>query len=291
MRRERFHVVSVNREHDLLLTALAWRIAFPLRKPGRLMMSYHTATSRKQILLGTVDGIVCISEHVRTKLISGNSNAASKITLCYYGIEMPDAPGTDKFDIHRKRRFFSGADFPLVGMVGEFWKNQSELVEMIPEFKKSYPGIKVALVGDDSDRNLVDPLRSRIRELGAEENVVFTGRVARDRIPDIFYDFDISLTTHRNEGFGIVHLESLAAGTPVIAYNEGGFVDIFRGEDAGVLVDAGPAEFASAVADLLRDHDRRFAMGRAGYDLVNRRFSVRTMGKAYLEFYRDLVGR
>lgn len=81
MRRERFDVVSINREHDLFMTALAWRLAFPLRPTGKLMMSYHLPTGRKQRLLGTADAIVCISEHVKTKLIRGNP-AAAVVEVC-----------------------------------------------------------------------------------------------------------------------------------------------------------------------------------------------------------------
>ncbi|TFG60097.1 MAG: glycosyltransferase, partial [Deltaproteobacteria bacterium] len=99
-----------------------------------------------------------------------------------------------------------------------------------------------------------------------------------------------SVTTHRNEGFGIVHLESLAAGTPVVAYNEGGVVDTFRGEDVGMLVEGGPAEFYRAIVELLTDHEKRFAMGAAGYELVKRRYSLHAMRQTYLHFYRRLGG-
>jgi glycosyltransferase involved in cell wall biosynthesis len=121
--------------------------------------------------------------------------------------------------------------------------------------------------------------------------VLFTGRVPREKIPDLFYDFDLSVTTHRNEGFGIVHLESLAAGTPVVAYNEGGFVDIFKGEQVGVIVDGGKQDFASAVVDLLKSDEKRFVMGAEGYNLVKRKYSTQAMGKTYLEFYRKLTGK
>jgi glycosyltransferase involved in cell wall biosynthesis len=291
MRQERFDIVSVNREHDLLLAALAWHLAFPFRKPGKFMMSYHTATSRKQLMLGTVDAIVCISEHVRNKLLQGNPSAARKLSVLYYGIKVGAAPGPDKFTADRPRRFIQGVGFPLIGMVGEFWKNQGELIDMIPLIKKSFPSIKVVFVGDNNDQSFITPIMEKIRDTGLEDAVIFTGRVPRERILDIFFDFDLSVTTHRNEGFGIVHLESLAAGTPVVAYGEGGFVDIFRGEDAGVLVENGETGFAAAVIELLGDDGRRFRLGINGYDLVKRKYSIEAMGSRYFQFYRSLLGR
>ena len=288
-RREQFDIISVNREHDLLLTGLAWRLAFPLRKKGRLMMSYHTATSRHQLLLGCADAILCISEHVKEKLLQGNPAATRKVSVVYYGISPGEPPAADKFDRNRERRFFTGQGFPLIGMVGEFWKNQLELVEMIPALQKVFPEIKIALIGDNSDQALLQPILSKIERLGVENSVIFTGRVPRERIPDIFYDLDLSVTTHRNEGYGIVHIESLAAGTPVVCYNEGGQVDLFRGEDVALLVDGGIPEFTAAVTGLLADDRLRSVMGKRGRDLVERRYSLQAMGERYLKFYRELV--
>jgi glycosyltransferase involved in cell wall biosynthesis len=174
-------------------------------------------------------------------------------------------------------------------MVGAFWKNQGELVECIPLLREAFPGIGVAFVGDNTEMPLVAPLMEKIRAMGVEESIIFTGKLPRERIPDVFFDFDLSVTTHRNEGFGIVHLESLAAGTPVISYTEGGMVDIFRGEDVGVMVSGGPAEFATAVIDLLRDEKRRFDLGQRGYELVRRTYSVQAMGERYYRFYQQIL--
>ncbi|MCL2102970.1 MAG: glycosyltransferase family 4 protein [Syntrophorhabdaceae bacterium] len=286
---ERFDIISVNREHDLFMIALAFRLAFPFRRRGRLMMTYHIPVERKQIALGTVDAIVCVSEHVRDTLLRYNPKTAAKTNVLYCGIVMREAPPPSRFARDRRRRFFTDHGFPIIGMVGALWKNQVELVEMTPRLMEEFPGITVALVGNTDDISLLAPVQERVRRLGLEKNVIFTGFVPRERIDDIFHDMDLSVTTHRNEGFGIVHLESLAAGTPVVAYNEGGFVDIFRGEDAGVLVDGGPDEFAAVVLDLLKDDERRFAMGDSGYSLVKRRYSIEAMGDSYLKLYRGLI--
>jgi len=289
LRRERFDIVSVNREHDLLLSALAWKAAFPFGGEGKFIVNYHIGTARKQPLLSTADAVVCISRHVRDKLCAANPAAADKSVILYHGIALPAPPTEEKFKPGRERLFFRGESFPLIGMLGEFWKNQVELVEAVPFLREEFPGLKVAFVGDNSDQGLVGPVLDRIRRLGLEDSFIFTGRIPRERIPEVFYDFDLSVSTHRNEGYGIAHLESLAAGTPLVAFNEGGLVDILEGEDAGLLVDGGPKEFAATVAGLLRDHERRFAMGRRGYRLVAERYSLRAMGARYLEFYRSLL--
>ncbi len=290
LRHEQFDIISVNREHDLFLAGLAWRLAFPLRKKGKLIMSYHTATSRRQTFLGSADAILCISEHVRNKLLLGNPAATGRVSIVYYGISPGAPPENEKFNRNRERRFFKGHKFPLIGMVGEFWKNQGELVRMIPTLQQTFPEIRIVFVGDNTDEALLTPIMALIRSLGVEDAVIFTGRVPREQIPDIFYDFDLSVTTHRNEGFGIVHLESLAAGTPVVTYDEGGMVDIFRGQEVGKVVTGGAAEFSAAVTALLQDDAQRFSMGKAGRELVERRYSLQVMGERYFQFYRQIAG-
>lgn len=289
LRRERFDIVSVNREHDILLTAVARAVAFPLRKHGKLLVTYHCGTSRKQHFLFFAAAVICVSEHVRRKLCERNPAAMGKAVIINNGILSEPPPDDAKFRVYREKRFFKGESFPLIGMLGEFFKNQMELVDAVPFLKEEFPGLKIAFVGDTADTALVQPLLDKIRRLGLEGDFLFTGRVPRERIPDVFFDFDLSVSTYRNEGYGLVHLESLSAGTPVVAYNEGGVVDILRGEDVGLLVDGGPQGIAEAVACLLKDHERRFTMGRRGHEMVSKKFSRAAMGAGYLDIYRRIL--
>ena len=289
MCRERFDLISINREHDISLTVLARFLAFPLSRPGKLIMSYHIGVARKQPFLGALDEVICVSEHVRSTLLARYPRLEHKTHVLHHGITLSELPGPEKFSPDRVRRRFTGIGFPLIGMVGAFWKNQGELVDCIPALRQVFPGIRVAFVGDNTEEPLITPLMGKIRALGVEENVIFAGKLPREQISDVFFDFDLSVTTHRNEGFGIVHLESLAAGTPVVSYTEGGMVDIFRDEDVGVMVAGGAVEFAAAVIDLLRDHQRRFDLGLRGYELVRRRYSVQAMGERYYRFYQKIL--
>jgi len=288
MKREMFDIILVTREHDLLRTFLAWKLAFPFTRRGKFVMAYHTVTRRKQPFLGSVDAVVCISDFVRDKLLAVHRQLTLPVAVLHNGIPLESAPPASKFTLSRERRFFTATSFPLIGMVGAFFKNQQELIETIPLIKEKFPTLKVALVGDDSDAGLTGPILEKIRALGLTDDVIITGKVPHERLNDIYFDLDLSVSTFRNEGFGLVHLESLAAGTPVVAYNEGGQVDIFRGSTAGMLVDGGPQQFAHAVVDLLLDHENRFAMGRRGVELVNSTFSVAEMGRRYQDFFDKL---
>lgn len=290
LRRERFDIVMITREHDLLRTALAWKLAFPFGNRGKLVICYHTATTRKQLFLKTTDSVLCVSSFIRDKLLTANPWLVSPVSIIPNGIPVPGEPPAEKFTFDRQRRFFHGTGFPLIGMVGAFFKNQVELIEIIPALKREFPSVKVALIGDDTDPGLTGPIKEKARLLGVEDSLIFTGKIPHERLPDIYFDLDLSVSTFRNEGFGLVHLESLSAGTPVVAYNEGGQVDIFKGNGAGILVEGGTRPFSAAVASLLSDNDKRFAMGRAGADLVRSSFSIEHMAQAYIDFFTGLIG-
>lgn len=288
-RREQFDIVMITREHDLIRTVLAWKLAFPFAKRGKLVMSYHTATKRKQPFLGVADAVVCVSTFIRNRLIAGNSNIVAPITILPNGIPLTGKPSAEKFTTGRQRRFFHGIDFPLIGMVGAFFKNQVELIEIIPLLKREFPAIKIALIGDDTDPGLTGPIKSKARLLGVTDSLIFTGKVPHEQMADLYFDLDLTVSTFRNEGFGLIHLESLAAGTPVVAYNKGGQVDIFKGNNAGTLVEGGTEQFSAAVANLLREKEKRFSMGREGVDLVLSSFSIKKMGQDYIDFFTGLI--
>jgi glycosyltransferase involved in cell wall biosynthesis len=288
-KREKFDIVMVTREHDLFRTALSWELAFPFQKRGKFVMCYHTATKRRQLLLGIADAVVCVSSHVKDRLIAGNRAVASRTSIIGNGIAVDDAIIPEKFNSQRQRRFFHNGGFPLIGMVGAFFKNQGELLEVIPLLRQEFPTLQTIFVGDDGDHGLLAPLRTKVHDRGLSGAVLFTGKVPHERLQDIYFDLDLAVSTFRNEGFGLVHLESLAAGTPVIAYNEGGQVDILAGEEVGILVDGGVEEFAAAIACLLGDNDRRFAMGAKGHALVKRKYSVELMGRNYHSFFLRLL--
>src|SRR5512139_1705773 len=269
--REQPDVISVNREHDLLPTWVFVKFSAPfLRRTPRLAAVFHTPTGRKIPVLRFFDGVVCTSRFTADGFARANPSVGGGISVIPYGIRLWPAESGEKFRKERERRYFKGRNFPIIGMVGELWKNQEELVEAARLIVREFPSATIAIVGGGSDQQ-VAALRRKANDLGLDEHVLLTGRVDRSRIPDIFHDFDLSVSTHRNEGFGIVHIESLASLTPVVAYNSGGYVEMLK-EGGGVLVDGGTESFAEAVVNVLGDDGKRHLLGLEGRKVVEDHF-------------------
>ncbi|KAG2568362.1 alpha-1,3/1,6-mannosyltransferase ALG2-like isoform X2 [Panicum virgatum] len=86
------------------------------------------------------------------------------------------------------------------------------------------------------------------------------------------------LYTPKDEHFGIVPLEAMAAHKPVIACNSGGPVETVVNEVTGFLCDPSPTEFSKAMLKLVNDHDLTVRMGKQARDHVVQKFSTKTFG-------------
>ncbi len=282
-------VISINREHDVLPTYLALKLASPFlsKKPG-LVSVFHTPTGRKVPFLGRMDGIIFTSEYTKNSFLRTNPGVEDLSRVINYGITLFQGDRETKENPHRERKYFRGRGFPIIGMVGELWKNQVELVETAAHLLDSFPSLTVAIIGG-GNRGQVEEIEERAKRLGVKDNLILTGRVEKDLIPQIFYDLDLSVSTHRNEGFGIVHIESLASFTPVVAYKSGGYVEMLE-KGGGVLVEGGANELAAAISRLLLDDSLRRDLGRKGRSIVEKDHTVDVMGENHLRFYRAIGG-
>jgi glycosyltransferase involved in cell wall biosynthesis len=134
---------------------------------------------------------------------------------------------------------------------------------------------RLEIVGFGPER---DPLERRAAELGLSGRVEFLGRIANDALVAAYRRatcFVLPATLDERadtEGLGVVLLEAMSYGVPVIATRRGGIVDIVEDGGTGVLVEDEPAELARAVASILDDPQRGRALGRAGRASVRERF-------------------
>ncbi len=132
-----------------------------------------------------------------------------------------------------------------------------------------------------------------IRNIAAESE--FSGRIrflgSRSDIPDILASLDIFMLPTRAEAFGIVVIEAMAAGLPVIASRIGGIPEIITNEEIGYLVSPiEPRMFALALDQVLARKDSGRKMGALGKISVGGRFDKATIGGRLNSIYQNLLG-
>jgi glycosyltransferase involved in cell wall biosynthesis len=134
---------------------------------------------------------------------------------------------------------------------------------------------RLEIVGFGPER---DPLERRAAELGLADRTAFLGRVSNAELVAAYRRatcFVLPATLDERadtEGLGVVLLEAMSYGVPVIATRRGGIVDIVDAGSTGLLVEDEPAALAGGIAALLDDPERRRVLGRAGRARVRERF-------------------
>ncbi|MEJ7706785.1 MAG: glycosyltransferase [Nocardioidaceae bacterium] len=138
------------------------------------------------------------------------------------------------------------------------------------------PGVELVIAGGPTQDALsVDPEVCRLRALagsqGTSDRVHFTGRVGRNQVPALIRSVDIVVAVPWYEPFGIVPLEAMACGRPVVGSAVGGLLDtVVPGETGELVPPRRPDLLATALQELLAAPQHRAAYGRAGFERAAR---------------------
>jgi glycosyltransferase involved in cell wall biosynthesis len=128
----------------------------------------------------------------------------------------------------------------------------------------------------------------------AAENPELQGRVRflgrRADIPELLASMDMFLLPSREEPFGIVVLEAMASGLPVVASRVGGIPEIIPSDEMGLLVPTdAPSAVADALTELMRDRERRVSIGANARKRLIGHFDLQTYGKRLHDLYQGLL--
>jgi L-malate glycosyltransferase len=155
-------------------------------------------------------------------------------------------------------------------------------LEVIDLVARRMPDARYLLVGDGPMRAAVERAAgstSRVRMLGS-----------RPEVPELLAASDALLLASTSEGMPACLIEAGLAGLPSAAYAVGGVSEVVVDGETGLLALPGDAEsLAGRVVDLLSDHSRGRAMGRAARERCLARFEVGPVARSYLRLYREAV--
>lgn len=145
---------------------------------------------------------------------------------------------------HQKVILFVGRMDPLKGL--------EQLLEAMTYMDGERPPILMIVGGDGQSQGQLQALQRMTKELNIEERVKFIGSVAQSKLPLFYSASDVCAIPSHYESFGMVALESLACGTPIVATNVGGMKNIIRNEEMGCIVgDNSPLNLAREISDLI----------------------------------------
>lgn len=282
-----YQVIDIQRGHDIVQSWLGARLSG--KRPVLMYTPQVPEFLKSRFLLARMQRIVTISRYIRDKITSFAPALASRTGIIYYGIDLTKFKQENIRRGVLRTRLRLPETAPLIGTVGDLWKNQIEFLDALVLVRKKFPDARFVLVASESVAGHVEAFKRRAAELDLTHALVWTGRLAKDDMLSLYADIDVAVSTHRNEGFGIWVLEALAMGAPVVSVNQGGIRDSLEGCPAGILVDGGAKDMAASIIGILNDRSLREKMSAAGPKWVAGRFNRERMVDDYYAFFAGLV--
>lgn len=177
----------------------------------------------------------------------------------------------------------------VVGVVArlDLQKGFEYLLQAARELCKTFPGLKIVIVGEGPDR---DKIESMIQQYGLQSSVMLAGQ--QSNMPGVYAAMDIFVLPSLNEGLPMTVLEAMAASKPVIATRVGAIPGVIKDAENGLLVDPRNSEgLRNAIASLLDDPERRRRLGDRAHAWVSRNYTSEAMALKYREMYEEVLGK
>jgi glycosyltransferase involved in cell wall biosynthesis len=220
-----------------------------------------------------------------TTIYSGvDCNGETQFSVVHDGVVEDDfAPGT------------ANKAVPLVAIVGRVarWKGQHIFLRAAAKVRREIPEVKFQIIGSClfGEESYEAELHDLVKELQLEDCVEFTGFISN--VSDYMQKLDVLVhASITSEPFGLVVVEGMVAGKPVVATRGGGVLEIVRDGETGVLVEMGSVdEMANAMVYLLKNPDVARKMGQAGRERVRECFTIDLTVQKVQEVYDDVLTR
>ncbi|GGY15627.1 glycosyltransferase family 4 protein [Paludibacterium paludis] len=233
------------------------------------------------------DRVACNSHSTREWLLQHQPCLASRSCVIWNGVAAP-SPQMDAAS------HVPGGAVTTIGLVGRInrMKGQTVLIEAAERLAaQGVDGFRVVFVGSPppGQEHFLDALRARIDQSPISDRLTLQG--FSSDIWRIWKTIDIAcVPSIEPESFGLVAVEAMATGLPVVASAHGGILEIVRDGETGWLCEPGSVpELSARLNDLLASPARRAEFGAAGERVYRDCFSVPAMMQGFVKLYRDMV--
>ncbi len=219
--------------------------------------------------------VICCSQYMADELNRVFSLPADKIDIIPNGVD--PGPPPDQEYVRQTRLRYARPEDRLVFYVGRlvYEKGVHVLLDAVPQVLAEVPNARFVIAGDGYYASV---LREKAASMGLGRAVAFAGRISDEERDALYAAADVAVFPSLYEPFGIVALEAMARGTPVVASDTGGLAEVVRHEETGLKVYSGSADsLAWGIRRVLLDpgfrsfisqRGREEALSRFGWDAV-----------------------
>ena len=225
--------------------------------------------------------VIVNSEYSAKQAVDNYHIRAHKVRWMYNGVHRYEIVDARNFQMnyfrHPVRLLFVGALISQKGII--------TLLEMAEILGHRDIPFTLDVVGPGKDKSYVI---GKLKAIKTKDKVIFHGVVGHDKVIEYYRNSDIFCFPSEEESFGLVLVEAMAAGLPVISSNSGAIPEVVEEGKTGILVQPGKADkFADAVEFLLNHPDKMRQMGLQGIQRVRENFTwdkaARRLEQIYFE--------
>ena len=220
---------------------------------------WRSLTFTQRNALQRADRVLAISEYTRSELLKRNRLDPANVTLLpcpldpYWAVD--SEPPTNS----------PGPPILLtVGrlMRGEAYKGVDSVIQGLPDVVREFGPVDYRVVGLGDD---IPRLKEMAERMAVSQYVTFMGHVSEEELRELYRRCSLFVMPSEKEGFGIVFLEAMAYGKPVIGGAHAGTFSVIDDEKTGKLVSRLDVKgLSEAILRILKDDDLRSRFGRAG---------------------------
>jgi 1,2-diacylglycerol 3-alpha-glucosyltransferase len=294
----------IHSHHPVLLGSAAANKAEELNLP--LVFTFHTQYREyshyfplsqeavQEFVKGAIDNwlkdymkkcqhIIVPTESVREQLFK-SYGLRDKVSVIPTGIDLTPYRTADGEIIRDRRGWNDDRVMISIGRLAQE-KNWPVLLEAASYVMEDHPELRVVILGDGPDR---DDLEEYALELGIEDRVEFVGKVPFEEIPDYLKAADFFGFASFTETQGLVSLEALAAGLPVVAVDAAGTRDVIEDGRSGILTKNSSEELASGIRRLLEDQALFSKLQKEAMSAASS-FDIMVQARKLVEVYEQAI--
>lgn len=195
--------------------------------------------------------IIASTGQERQELLRHYGAATERVSIIPCGVNLERFQPVDKKTARQQLGLPDDKVILFVGRI-EPLKGITRLIEAMPHLQNGHKPRLIIIGGDKNSQSEMERLQSLCHELRIADSVSFPGMIKQEKLPYYYSAADTCVVPSYYESFGLVALESLACGTPVVATDVGDLKHIIRqGETGYVVTDNNPRHLADKIALVL----------------------------------------
>lgn len=244
-------IISTHVNYSLVALFLKQTLGIPYWVIAHGLEVWDLQNPRLKLALRHADQVVAVSQYTRSRLLKEQNLTPQQVVV------LPNTFDSEQFRIGSKpekllKRYGIKPEDPVVLTVTRLgrssrYKGYGNILAALVKVREQIPNVRYFLVGKGDDRPWIE---TQIEQLNLSDCVILTGFVPDAELEAYYQLCDVFALPSQGEGFGIVYLEALACGKPVLAGNQDGAIDPLDQGRLGCLVD--PEDIDAIATNLIQ---------------------------------------